>query len=387
MNVNFGNSSSETLTVKAWDQLGIGQHEKVAIYVDKCLELYEKKARDMQASLSDYAGSGKEFDYWALNDVATCLFVKGKSLKEQNKKDEAKKIFNEIIDNYSYAQCWDTRGWFWKPAQGAKNELDSIDLAVNFGNFTSEELTGKAWEALGLGKYNDVDKYVNKCLELYGKKARDMQASLKDYAEDGKEFDYWALNDVATCLFVQGRAYYIQGKNDEAKKVYNNIIKNYSFAQTWDTQGWFWRPIDGAKDQVLLMDTGIDFGDYTSQTLTTRAWQALDAGSYDEVLVYTRKCIQLYGKTAIDMQTKLDSYLPKDNAFDVWALNDVGTCHFIMGEAYLGKKEFKRAIDTYKTLVETYFYAQCWDTKGWFWKPAVAARGKINKIAAEHGLM
>ncbi len=135
------------------------------------------------------------------------------------------------------------------------------------------------------------------------------------------------------------------------------------------------------------METGIDFGDYTSTTLTVKAWQALDAGNYDEVLVFTRKCIQLYRKTADKMQGDLDSYALKEKAFDFWALNDLGTCYFIMGEAYLAQKKYTKALESFRTLVDNYFYAQCWDPKGWFWKPAVAARGKINKIAAEQGLM
>ena len=50
-------------------------------------------------------------------------------------------------------------------------------------------------------------------------------------------------------------------------------------------------------------------------TLTVIAWQALDAGNYDEVLVYTRKCLQLYKKFADEMQSRLDSYAPKEK---VW---------------------------------------------------------------------
>ncbi|MBN1522478.1 MAG: tetratricopeptide repeat protein [Candidatus Aureabacteria bacterium] len=385
--VDFGNYNSETLTVKSWGALESAEYEKAIIYTDKCLALYGKTANDMQSTLNDFPAKEKAFDYWALNDVATCLFIKGKALQSLNKPEEAKKVFNQIISDYSFAQCWDSNGFFWSVAQGAKDQLTNIELGVDFGNMTSETLISRAWESLGAGKYRDVEIYVNKCLEIYGEKAREMQASLSDYAEDGKEFDYWALNDVGTCLFILGRAYYIQGKNEEAKKTFNEIIEKYTYAQSWDPQGWFWRPSEGAKDQILLMETGIDFGDYTSQTLTAKAWQALGAGDLDEVLVYCRKCVQLYKKYADEMQAKLNAYAPKEKAFDYWALNDVGTCYFIMGEAYLGKNDYKKALEAYKMLVDKYFYSQCWDSKGWFWKPAVAARGKINKIAAEKGLM
>ena len=130
-----------------------------------------------------------------------------------------------------------------------------------------------------------------------------------------------------------------------------------------------------------------DFGDYTSETLTGKAWTALGSGDFDACILYAKKCIQLYKKNAEEMQGNLEGYAPKEKAFDYWALNDVGTCYFIIGEAYMGKNDAKAALEAYKTLVDKYYYAQCWDPKGWFWKPAVAARGKINKIAAERGLI
>jgi tetratricopeptide (TPR) repeat protein len=400
-NVDFGDMSSQTLTTKAWEALEIGKYLAVDIYVDKCVEMYGAKAREMQASLKDFVDPGKNlekkeevFKQWALNDVGTCLFIKGKALRDQGKKDEAKKVYEQVIKDYGFAQCWDPKGWFWSLAQGAKDQIMGIDSNIDFGDMSSQTLATKAWEALGEGKYKDVDIFVNKCLEMYGAKAKEMQAALKEPVDPGKKlenkeevFKQWALNDVATCLFIKAKALYNEGKNDECKKVCQELIDNYPYGQTWDPQGWFWKPAEGAKDQVLLIDTGIDFGDYTSCTLTVKAWQALDAGKYDEVMVFCRKCIQLYQSFADEMQGKQDKYLPKENAFDSWALNDVGTCYFIMGEAYMGQKDYKKALEAYKTLVDKYFYSQCWDPKGWFWKPAVAARGKINKIVAEQGMM
>ena len=214
-----------------------------------------------------------------------------------------------------------------------------------------------------------------------------MQSTLKSYAPKEKAFDYWALNDIGTIHFIKGKSLISQGKNKDAKKIFDKIIKEYGYAQSWDPQGWFWQVAEASKDQIMVMDSGIDFGDYTSETLTTKAWQALGSGDHDAAIVYARKCINLYRKNANEMQGKLEGYAPKEKAFDYWALNDVGTCYFIIGEANMGKNKTKSALESYKILVEEYSYAQCWDPKGWFWKPAVAARGKINKIAAEQGLM
>ena len=60
-------------------------------------------------------------------------------------------------------------------------------LAYNFGDFRSETLTTKAWEALKEGDLEAVLAYTNKCIEFYGGQAKKMQASLDGYAEGPNE--------------------------------------------------------------------------------------------------------------------------------------------------------------------------------------------------------
>ena len=82
-------------------------------------------------------------------------------------------------------------------------------FAYNFGDYRSETLVGKAWDALNKGDTEAVLAYTNKCLELYAEQGKKMQASLKEYPQGSNEqiFAYWALNDVATSLFIQGESY------------------------------------------------------------------------------------------------------------------------------------------------------------------------------------
>ena len=63
-----------------------------------------------------------------------------------------------------------------------------------------------------------------------------------------------------------------------------------------------------------------------------------------------------------------------------WALNDVGTSLFILGEAYRQSDNKEEASKAYKQLIDEYFYAQCWDPNGWFWKPAEAAQQKLGEL-------
>jgi len=258
--INFGDYRSSTLTTKAWTALAQNDIESVLAYTNKCIELYAAQAAKMQASLKDYAsGSNDEiFKYWALNDVATSYYIQAEAYRNANMKDESKEAYNKLINNYSYGQAWDTKGWFWKPASAAKEKLSMIASGLNldFGDYTSSQLTQKAWTALSANDINSVKAYVNKVLELYAGKAKDMQASLKEYAWESKDkiFSYWALNDVGTALFILGEAYQNAGQKDEAAKAYKRVINEFSYAQCWDPGGWFWKPAEAAQQKLSELD-------------------------------------------------------------------------------------------------------------------------------------
>ena len=126
--LDFGDYKSSTLATKAWEALNKQDLEGVDAYVNKCLELYSDKAKEMQQSLNEYPWESKEkiFSYWALNDVGTCLFIKGEAYKNAGKAAEAKKAYKKLIDEFSFAQCWDPQGWFWKPKEAAEQKLDQL---------------------------------------------------------------------------------------------------------------------------------------------------------------------------------------------------------------------------------------------------------------------
>jgi len=256
---DFGDLRSVTLASKAWDALDKGDVEAVLAFTNKCVELYGEEAKKMQASLTEYpTGSNQEiFNYWALNDVGTCLYIQGEAYRKANMNEEAKEAYKKVVDNYGFSQSWDPKGWFWKPAEAAKEKITAIDTgkSYDFGDYRSETLTGKAWAALNQNDLDAILVYTNKCIDLYAQKAKEMQASLKEYPWKTKEevYSYWALNDVGTCLFIQGEGYQKSGKKDEAIKAYKRVVNEFSFAQCWDTKGWFWKPIDAAKEKLTEM--------------------------------------------------------------------------------------------------------------------------------------
>jgi tetratricopeptide (TPR) repeat protein len=254
--INYGDYRSVTLVSKAWKALQDKNLDEVLAYTNKCLELYAGQAKKMQESLTDYAQGDKDkiFSYWALNDVATSLFIQGEAYRQAGKMDEAKAAYSKVMKDYAFGQCWDEGGWFWKPADAAKEKLAMIQSgsSLDFGDYKSSTLSAKAWEALNNKDLAGVDAYVNKCLELYADQAKQMQSSLKEYPWESKEkiFSYWALNDVGTCLFIRGEAYKNAGKSDEAKKAFKQLVDEYSYAQCWDPQGWFWKPAEAAQQKL-----------------------------------------------------------------------------------------------------------------------------------------
>ncbi len=266
--------------------------------------------------------------------------------------------------------------------------VPQVSAEYNFGDFRSETLSRKAWEALEKNDLDAVLAYTNKNIELYGDQAKKMQASLTDYPTGISQeiFKYWALNDIATSLFIQGEAYRKSGLEKQAKEAYKTLIEEFSYGQCWDPKGWFWKPAETAQEKLAMIESGsqLDFGDYTSETLTKRAWEALASKDIKSVEAYVNKCLELFEDKAREMQGSLTEYPweSKDRIFSYWALNDVGTCLFIQGEAYRNAGETGKAKKTFKKLVDEFSYAQCWDPQGWFWKPADAAQQKLQELGA-----
>jgi tetratricopeptide (TPR) repeat protein len=258
--------------------------------------------------------------------------------------------------------------------------------AYNFGDYRSETMVSKAWGALGQGDIEAVLAYTNKTIELYAAEAKKMQEGLTGYVigENKDVFALWALNDVATALYIQGEAYRKANMIEEAKAAYSQLVKDYTYGQTWDTKGWFWKPAEAAKEKLSMFDTGVefDFGDYSSSFLVGQAWKALAKGDVQSVAAYADKTLELYAGQAQKMQESLTEYPweSKEKVFEYWALNDVGTALFIKGEALKKAGDPQAAKIVYQKLVDNYFYAQCWDPQGWFWKPAEAAQQSIDEI-------
>jgi beta-glucuronidase len=122
---------------------------------------------------------------------------------------------------------------------------------------SSGVLTTKAWIAHGKRDVENTFKYTQECIDLYKEQAAKEQASLTALPKNKKEIEaVQALNDVATCYFIQAESLMRQGKNDDAKKVFKAIIDKYSFGQAWDPRGWFWSIRLAAEQSIKKIETG-----------------------------------------------------------------------------------------------------------------------------------
>jgi len=253
--------SSASLTINAWGAFNEQQYELAIEFSEKCIHRYSDKAIRMQSELTDFPeGSSDDIHrYYALNDVTTAHYIKAESLFALDRIEEAVTVYQALLDYYTFGQCWDQRGWFWKPAVAAREKLNMIETGdfYDFGDYSSMTLIVGAWTALENKKFDVLMRYTNKCIELYAQEAQDMQNVLHKLPKGSNEYinSFWALNDVATAYFIQGEALRESAQIEAAVESYQRVIDQYSYAQCWDPRGWFWRVSDGARNRLNMLQS------------------------------------------------------------------------------------------------------------------------------------
>ena len=120
---------SSILTSRAWSALEQKNWSEVIKITDKCIYQFIDKAKQQQTSLNELPTENTS-DYWALNDVGTCYYIKCEALAMMGEEYEEMLIqsLKILVDELKYAQCWDSQGWFWDPASSAKKKLRQIEF-------------------------------------------------------------------------------------------------------------------------------------------------------------------------------------------------------------------------------------------------------------------
>lgn len=121
----------------------------------------------------------------------------------------------------------------------------------------------------------------------------------------------------------------------------------------------------------------------SSAALTSEAWQAFEKKDYATARARVESCRKLYESKAVEMQAGLTALPAPDQAHSLWALNDVGTCLFILGKVEEAQGNPQQAMAVYRDLVKRFPLAQCWDKQGWFWQPSVAAKERLAALTLD----
>lgn len=395
-------SVSSTLVDQSWQALVEGDFEKAKAFSEECHNQFKEKAyqyqqeirlkRSQKGTLSRIRNVVKEeilpenvvfnnivsYGFRELNDAGTALFIQAEALKAEGSEEEAKINYRKIVENYPDAHSRDPRGWFWNVADVAQDRLDLMGTPYDYEDYKSETLVKKAWEALKKKDYKGALLYAQKCVALYNGEATKMQAEMKDFAVSDKIAYQWALNDVATAYFILGEINFQNGNETEAKELYQKAV-DCGFAQCWDLRGWHWKVAEVSQDKIDTIGTVYDFEDYKSETLIKRAWESLNKGDFKGGELYAKKCIYLYEKKAEQAQQQLKDFAKGGFIPYYWALNDVATAYFILGESYSQQNDVRKAGEMYSAIGKRFKHAQCWDPRGWYWKVADVALKKIRK--------
>ena len=241
---------------------------------------------------------------------------------------------------------------------------------------TSENLTIWAWENYSNEKYDRAIRWAKICTFFWGPQAIDQSEGLTSYPEGTVYIvynKYWALNDAGTCWLIIGESFrkkgevFESGSGTKAEIAYRMLTDEnhgrgkFYFAQCASdsaTGRYLWKPADVAYARLI----GYKEEKLNNVGLLKAAWEELE-GDREKARKFAKLCIEMYTKD-----------LPAQ-----WAINDLGTCWFIIGEAWRKDGEQDKANEAYQEVIDNYPSSQCYDpATDSYWSVVEAAKEKMK---------
>ena len=122
------------------------------------------------------------------------------------------------------------------------------------------ERTAKAWAALDKKSYKAAIAAAEQCIRDHEIGVATLQRMITDKKEKvpvGAVSDklkqeihgFGVLNDVATCHFIQAKAYEELDDRKKAIAAYKSASR-LTHARAWDPKGWFWSPSEAANKRL-----------------------------------------------------------------------------------------------------------------------------------------
>jgi hypothetical protein len=135
--------TSEDMTKSAWDAFNKSDYMAAIKGAEECIYEFEGTAKRQQSELAKNKEAmpptgrvspgdrSQILERGVLNDVATCLWIKGRSAEYLYRKSKGRDSAyrDQAVATYqatcglTYARTWDTKGFFWSPAEAASDGL------------------------------------------------------------------------------------------------------------------------------------------------------------------------------------------------------------------------------------------------------------------------
>ncbi len=311
----------------------------------------------------------------------------------------------------------------------APAQLSADEAIVSSEVVSSKEFVRLLWKASNEEKIDDLNKTYEQMITLYDAQAQAQAAQLNDFPARDQIDNYSVMNDTATAMFIKAEAMMHQGKNDESKAVFTDVMAKYPWAQAWDpSRGSYWSvkeksqasikvlngetPIDkvevkpkGPKTLPVLQNKGADkivdymkYGHFINvgtkdfhYTITDQKGlvDALGESVYPNIMdIYKNPN---YKKAVREGRLK-NSHWDYVHTADLeaavfkWATAEEpwGVRLFYLGIIYEQAKMYYQAIRCYQALIVHFPNTIAWTYWQTPWYPGQAAIAKINNIVREH---
>lgn len=140
-------TTTEEYVLAAWLAYKRGQYRLAMKKVNQMFREHPDwltEAKRMNRGLSDFPqpipNNQAVHNYWAVNDIGTgyyiiikCLDMLGELRVGGGFNREAVKAARAIVNDYTYSQCWDPKGWFWQPVISMQKEYPGLYAHVTGG--------------------------------------------------------------------------------------------------------------------------------------------------------------------------------------------------------------------------------------------------------------
>jgi len=120
---------------------------------------------------------------------------------------------------------------------------------------STDEIVRLSWVASKNGDLNALTALVDEMVKTYGDQAKVLASQLSNFPPRDKFHDYKVMSDVATTLFIKAETLMHQGKDEQAKQGFKDIIAQYPWSQCFDpSRGAYWSVAEKSQDSIDTME-------------------------------------------------------------------------------------------------------------------------------------